>query len=514
MDLRGKLLQSREILLVAGMVTFGVAVRLIKISQPYVDGWSFKQGTIAMIAENFYRNGFNIFYPQVNWAGSAPGYMGTEFPLVPFLASLLYMPFGVQEWIGRSLSVFFFSVSLPFFYLLAKKISNQRTAIFAALIYVLAPLSIFASRSFMSDMASLSFSVMALYLFNRWLERSDSLHLLLAASLTTGLAILVKAPAVIIGLPLLYMSWEKHGTLWLRQRELWIFAGISLVLPAAWYIHAYVIMLSYPPHKFAGSEGMALADLPLYGLIVRQLVGSSLTPLIAAAAVVGLFLPAPGKCGRMFHWWLAALGLFAFFAGVGNRHSWYQLPAVPIAAVLSGRAFDFALRKLGALADSKTAEPLAGVFLFAVFALVSYGYVKPMYDPWAIPLREAGQMVDRMAPPDALAIFVADGDSSQIYYSRRKGWHAFDASNWGTPLNSEQAIGELETLRKRGAKYLVFTRYTVWWLDYYEDFQKHLDSHYIRAQETEDYVIFDLADKGNQEAEWRIVSARANVWTD
>jgi hypothetical protein len=502
-------LPSLENFSLAALLLLAVIVRLIKISQPYVDDWSFKQGTIAMIAENFYRNGFNIFYPQINWAGNSPGYIGTEFPLVPFLASLLYIPFGVREWVGRAVSIVFFSLSLPFLYLLVKKISDQRSAIFAAAIYALAPLSIFASRSFMSDMTSLSFSIMALYLFSRWSERADSLPLLLAASLTTGLAILIKASAVIIGLPLLYMAWEEHGARLFRQPKLWVFAGLSLILPAAWYMHAYLISVSYAPHKFAGSEGMALADLPSYALIVRRLVGSSLTPFIAAAMIVGFFLPFPAKHGRMFHWWLAAIALFAFLAGLGNRHPWYQLPAVPVAAALGGRAFDFALRRLRALTGSKIAEPLVAVVILVTFSWFSYRCVKPLYDPWAIPLRKAGHEIDRIAPHDALAIFVADGDSSQIYYSRRKGWHAFDDSDWGTPLSSEQAITDLETLRKRGARYLVFTQHTVWWLDYYQDFQIHLDSHYVRAQETKDYVIFDLKGRSDEGSAAKGVPARS-----
>lgn len=484
---------SREVFSLSLLLAVGIAVRLLKISQPYVDSWSFKQGTIAMIAENFYRNGFNIFYPQINWAGNSPGYIGTEFPLVPFLASLLYVPFGVHEWIGRAVSVMFFALSVPFFYLLVKKIFNQQSATWAAVIYMLAPLGVFASRSFMSDMASLSFSIMALYFFRQWLERSNSLSLLLAAGLATGSAILIKAPAVIIGVPLLYMAWQEQGAGCFRQPKVWLFAALSLIFPAAWYLHAYLITLSYAPHKFAGSEGMALADLPLYALIVRRLVGSSLTPLVTAAMVLGFCLPTPRKHGRAFHWWLAAVGLFALLAGLGNRHPWYQLPAVPIAAALSGRAFHFALRRLGTFAGSKITRPVAAIMLLIALGFFSYKAVKPLYDPWAIPLRKAGHRIDRIAPPEALAIFVADGDSSEIYYSKRKGWHAFDDSDWGAPLDSAQAISNLEALRHRGARYLAFTRYTVWWLDYYKDFAKHLDSHYLRTQDTKDYIIFDLA---------------------
>ena len=98
-------LRADEMFYLIAITLIAILIRSIHISQPYVDAWSYKQGTIAMIAENFYHHGFNILYPQINWAGRAPGYIGTEFPLVPFIASLLYIPFGVQEWVGRSVSL-------------------------------------------------------------------------------------------------------------------------------------------------------------------------------------------------------------------------------------------------------------------------------------------------------------------------------------------------------------------------------------------------------------------------
>jgi len=74
-----------------------------------------------MIAENFYRNGFNIFYPQIKWAGkfSRLHRHGIAAAAVPCI--LAYVPFGVREWVGRATSVLFFSLSLPFFYLLVKR---------------------------------------------------------------------------------------------------------------------------------------------------------------------------------------------------------------------------------------------------------------------------------------------------------------------------------------------------------------------------------------------------------
>src|SRR4030095_11802561 len=106
-----KFLRRFEVNLLFAVTLFGVLLRLIEIRQPFVDHWSWRQADVAMIAENFYRHGFNIFYPQINWAGPAPGYVGTEFPLVPFLAAGLYQIFGVQDWIGRALLVGFFAAS-------------------------------------------------------------------------------------------------------------------------------------------------------------------------------------------------------------------------------------------------------------------------------------------------------------------------------------------------------------------------------------------------------------------
>src|SRR6266705_2989854 len=101
---------------------FAVAARLILIDQLYVDRWSWRQSDVAAIARNFEQNGFHFAYPQIDWAGSAPGYVGTEFPILPFLAAICYKFVGVHEWIGRAQAVLFFAVSLPFFFLLVRKI--------------------------------------------------------------------------------------------------------------------------------------------------------------------------------------------------------------------------------------------------------------------------------------------------------------------------------------------------------------------------------------------------------
>ena len=488
MNPQDRLLQPCEIARLWPLLSLGLLLRLIHITQPFIDWWSWRQADVAMIAENFYLHGFNLFYPQINWAGTAPGYVGTEFPLVPFLASLLYLVFGVQDWIGRSLSVLFFAMSVPCLYLLVRRVFNQRSAIFAVVIYTLVPLSIFASRSFMPDAASLSFSLAALYFFIEWLERERGLRLFVAVSATTSLAILVKMPAIIMGLPMLYLVWKKYGMQFIFRRAVWALAVLSLIFPLAWYSHAYLISLSFAPYHFFGEGGVKIVGVSSYLAILRKTATSSLTPIVFALMLPGIILPSQTKYGRMFHSWLIAIILFVLIAGEGNRHEWYRLPLVPVAAAFAGSACDVAWRRMAARIGSPLAPLLACIIFMAALAYFSYIYTKPFYEPISLTAWHAGIEINRIAPREALVIIPDDGSPTAIYYSRRKGWNIYE------PQKSQEAIAWIEALRKGGAGYLMLPENKFWWLEEYRELKEYLDGHYRRIRETNEMIIFAVRD--------------------
>jgi 4-amino-4-deoxy-L-arabinose transferase-like glycosyltransferase len=448
---------------------------------------------MAMIAENFYRHSFNILYPEINWAGRS-GLVGTEFQLVTFVAALLYPSFSVQDWIGRSVSVLFFAASVLFFYLLVRKISNERSALLAVGIYTLVPLGIFTSRSIMPDIASLSFSIIALCLFAEWLDRERNLWLLAISCLATSLAILIKLPTAILGMPLLYMAWDKYGTGLLRRRDLWAFAFLALIFPLAWYLHAYLISISNFPYHFFGAGSLKLESLDRYMEILYRTIGSTLTPIVSTFMFVGIVLPSRGK-SRVFHWWLLAIVLFIFGAGNGNaRHPWYQLPILPVAAALSGMACDLLLSRF-IKRDSKLVLASAYLMFFATLAYLSYIYLQPLYRSWGSPSLNAGIELDRIAPLDALVIAANNGDPTALYYSRRKGWHFPQASILSLPWpnNGPELVSELEQLKDHGGNYLLLTKYTFYLLTgKFSEFGRYLDSRYPRVKDTAEYIIFDL----------------------
>src|SRR5215216_7691104 len=175
---------ARATKLVIAICILAVAVRLILINQPYLDRWSWRQSDVAAIGRNFNETGFHFAYPQIDWAGDAPGYVGTEFPILPFTAAICYKVAGVHEWIGRSQAVILFAISLPFFFLLVREIFGSTAAVWATFFYAFAPLNVLAGCSFMPDVPSLSLGIVGLYLFLRWVRHPTPASFYLSASAT------------------------------------------------------------------------------------------------------------------------------------------------------------------------------------------------------------------------------------------------------------------------------------------------------------------------------------------
>src|SRR5205807_2872359 len=167
--------------------------------------WSWRQSDVATIARHFGEEGFRFAYPQIDWAGDAAGYVGTEFTILPFTAAICYKFAGIHEWIGRSQAVIFFAVSLPFFFLLVREIFGSTAAVWATFFFSFAPLNIFAGRSFMPDVPSFSLSVIGLYFFLRWIRDQEWTPFFVAA-VAVSLSILIKITSAVIFAPLAYLA--------------------------------------------------------------------------------------------------------------------------------------------------------------------------------------------------------------------------------------------------------------------------------------------------------------------
>ena len=107
------------------------------------------------------------------------------------------------------------------------------------------------------------------------------------------------------------------------------------------------------------------------------------------------------------------------------------------------------------------------------------------------------QSVVRFAVPwrDTIAV-ISGGNDELLDLEDRPAWH-FPAAPGGLhsehqPSDSAEAIAHLESLRTKGARFLLVPKTEFWWLDHYGDFQRHLESNYRIAARTDDCIIVAL----------------------
>jgi SAM-dependent methyltransferase len=87
-------------------------------------------------------------------------------------------------------------------------------------------------------------------------------------------------------------------------------------------------------------------------------------------------------------------------------------------------------------------------------------------------------------PRDATVIVLSGGDDELLQLGGRDAWHfprTVENAYWGSPpADSFAAIAHLEALRARGGEFLLIPLHSFWWLDFYREFQRYLDTHYRR----------------------------------
>jgi 4-amino-4-deoxy-L-arabinose transferase-like glycosyltransferase len=128
---------------------------------------SWRQADTAAMARNFYENGYNFLYPQIDWGGNLAGYCQTEFPIYSFLVAILYRFFGVHESIGRILSIVFSLIAICFFYKLCLEITcDKKLSFWSSFFYTIIPTNIYYSRTFQPESLVLMSAISGFYFFS------------------------------------------------------------------------------------------------------------------------------------------------------------------------------------------------------------------------------------------------------------------------------------------------------------------------------------------------------------
>lgn len=105
------------------------------------------------------------------------------------------------------------------------------------------------------------------------------------------------------------------------------------------------------------------------------------------------------------------------------------------------------------------------------------------------------QLVVRAVPPDSAVVLASKGEPilSDLPFTVSQFPQTDDGSYAGFHLGDSLAlIAHLESVRARGAEYLVIPDSTIWWLDHYLAFRNHLENHCKEVASNDEGRVYAL----------------------
>ena len=491
------------------LVALLARIAFIFDGEPIILGW--RPADMAGIALNYFRNGFHLFYPQVSWGGNGPGYVETEFPIIPFLTAVLYRIFGVHEWVALILPMLSGLGLVAVVYFFARRMFGNLGGLVAGLFTAVSPTLCELTTSLWPDPPMVFCGALGIYALTRWVEEDTWGYFLLGA-LSASLAILLKLTALYIGIPILYICIMKYRTAVWKSAMVWLLGALILLPVVAWYWHSHMLYLEY--HNTFGilSGGYSkfatagiLLDPVFYGRAVMRILIYHLTAFAFVLFVYGMIAPGGAPRRHVLHVWVGSVALYMLVAarGVVVGHYQYLLPIVPPALILAGGGTAALIRKIEQLARGSSVSPwaysllatlcTAGVVVGTVLFLDRDKYSTPGWEND----RNTGLAVGRVTAPGSL-IVVVDTQMDDLtpersmtppqvfYFGDRHGW--YESLAW---LNE----GLVEQLRNSGARYLAVTANAIpAFTSSPSPAAAYMRAHFNTVLNSEEGIVYDLTD--------------------
>lgn len=430
-----------------------IILRIIYLFSPIIGAQSWRQADTAAMARNFFENGYNILYPQIDWGGNSPGFVESEFPIYQYIIALLYKIFGLHEFIGRLISIFFSIISIYLLYKIVLKLIDQKTALWSTFIYSILPLNIFYSRVFMPEPLLILSILAGIYFFILWIESQRLLYFSLSLVFITT-ACLIKIPTLYIGLPLAFLAFKKYGCKAIIKPPLLFFSGFVMISLYLWYSHAHQMFIDtglsfgiwgYGSDKWGNWDFIFTWEY-FNGVFFKNIAEKHLTWIGFIFFLIGFIKFYKHKEYRFFYSWIAAAVIYLVIVAKGNYfHDYYQLPIVIPFTVFIGSAFTkyFDSSILNNYKKTLLYVSLALLFLLSGARLVDYFGREDLTknDKYHLALKS-----NELIESNSLVIAVSSYDPMLLYNAHKKGWQCFPSEL------TEEFILEKKNL---GAKYIL-----------------------------------------------------------
>jgi 4-amino-4-deoxy-L-arabinose transferase-like glycosyltransferase len=474
-----------------------IVIRLFHISFPLIGWHSWRQADTASIARNFYLNDHNILYPQIEWRGNTDGFVESEFHIYPFIVSILYSIFGMNDMWGRIVSVVFAIFTIYGLYLLVRKIISEKTALWAAFIYSILPLNIYFTRAFMPESLMLMCSVFGIYFYNEWIENNKWKNFIFSLIFIT-FAALVKLPALYLGLPLLFLTINKFGKHFLTNWKIWLYVILTFIPVILWYKHAHNLFLqtglTFSIWNFGEDKWGMIGPLLTFkfynDIFFKNIAERHLTYAAFILFIWGLFIKRKSSKEKLFDWWLIGVIVFIFIAPQAHlAQEYYQLPFTISASVFVAKVFEKYF-KHSSFKKSFSENRLVISFLsLALLAIILLSFLRvnnfmKSENPNATIFKFSNDISSKVNEND-LIIYPSDGNPTLLFLSNRRGWI----------LNPVDLTSEhISEKKDQGAKYIISEK-KVFENEKQKENLKNIFDKYEIVVDNDEYFIASLKNK-------------------
>jgi|CXWL01.1.fsa_nt_gi 4-amino-4-deoxy-L-arabinose transferase-like glycosyltransferase len=303
------------------------------------DGGATSIGGIVSYAQHYYAR-----YPALS--------LGHHPPLLPLLLVPAYAIFGVSVFAARMVILGCFIVSAWVLFGITRRLYDDMTGAWAALLFVTSPFLVEFSQAVMSEMPTMMCVLLAMrfLLMFRDSGRRRDYGLFVAAAITS----LVAKQVAIFAFPAyLVLLSDKHGRALMLRRDIlgWTLAGILLVLPVA------VLTLAMSPFNVAVvvdafRKNRGLASFAQGLLTIVQIQAQPALALLTAASIVVAVVRRDKKMWLSLVWMVAVVTGVVLLIGPyePERYSIVALPAYCLCAATLGWTQSGVKRQVSTLA--------------------------------------------------------------------------------------------------------------------------------------------------------------------
>ena len=464
--------------ILSAIVLLGFIVRLYKIDNPVADWHSWRQADTASVTRTYVERGIDLLHPRYHDISTTQtgvfnpeGYRMVEFPVFNAIHTYLAKMslFSLEVW-GRFFSIFSSLVSGVVLYFIGKKFMGLVGGLLTTFFFLIIPYNVYFSRVILPEPMAVTFGLLSIFLFIKFLEREKSTFLLMSA-IFFALSILIKPFTLFYGVPIAYLVVKKYGfTNLFKKVPLLLALDIAIAPFFLWRIW----INQYPegiPHFLWAFNGDHIRFRPSFWMWI---FGERLSRLILGGT--GML---PFSLGILFYkknkafvnMFLLGMLLYVVVIATANvRHDYYQtitIPAISL-ALASGSLVIWEAKGMQKLfARSILVASIAISFIAGALQ------VREFYKINHPEIIEAGIAVDRITPKEALFVAPYNGDTAFLYQTKRWGWPVVDRP--------------LPEIIQKGADFYVSVNFDSQTNEFMQKF--------VTVEKTSNYVILDLNKK-------------------